>query len=270
MSEHIHKFLRPPIKETVLGIQFQPLPKLMNAHLGAYWSTVAGQWPQLSEQPPIDPQFEKFDEAGRWQSLGQIQLALMTMPAIRLQMRNQSADRMIQIQNGRFHYNWLRTVNAGDNYPHYGQIREGFEHNLRQFRDYLQAANIGAIVPNQWEVTYVNHITQGTVWTHPDDWSGLFRGLPMPEARFSDVALESFAGEWHFVIPEKRGRLHVQLKHALVDKKQVLVLTLTARGPFSDNMPPILDGLNLGREVIVCAFKNLTSDDAHKFWGICA
>jgi hypothetical protein len=31
---------RPPVVETVLGVQFDPLPDLCNAHLGAFWGTL--------------------------------------------------------------------------------------------------------------------------------------------------------------------------------------------------------------------------------------
>ena len=40
----------PPVVETVIGVQFDSLPELRNAHLGAFWKTVldTGEWHNLT------------------------------------------------------------------------------------------------------------------------------------------------------------------------------------------------------------------------------
>ena len=263
MVESIHKFLNPPILETVLGVQFQPLPSMQNAHLGAFWNRIAADWPNITEQPPIELQFERFDAGGTWRR-SQFQLALTQAPPLRLQMKNCSNDRMIQVQNGRLHYNWLRKGD-GQEYPHYQTIRPEFENALESFSEFVQAKQLGNVEANQWEVTYVNHLPQGTVWAVPADWARLFPSIAMPAHAPSNLSLESFGGEWHYVIPGQKGRVHVQLRHGLADKEQVLVLTLTARGPVSAEVP-LTVGLDVGREAIVRAFKDLTSETAHQFW----
>jgi hypothetical protein len=117
----------------------------------------------------------------------------------------------------------------------------------------------------------VNHITQGTVWNNPDDWS-FFRPLGSVPT-IPGVALgESFAGQWHFVISEQRGRLHVQWQHVLASEPQqeAIRLTFTARGPVqqeSDLLLSVLQGLDIGRETIVCSFNSLMTDEANKHWG---
>jgi hypothetical protein len=59
-------YLRPPVVETILGVQFKPLRGLQNAHLGAFWKTLGDEWPTVADAPPLEPQFERFDAGGMW------------------------------------------------------------------------------------------------------------------------------------------------------------------------------------------------------------
>ncbi len=81
---------------------------------------------------------------------------------------------MVQNQNGRLHFNWLGEV--GGPYPHYETVRSQFGRVLDQFIGFIAQEQAGDFRPNQWEVTYLNHIPQGTVWNNPIDWS-FFRPL---------------------------------------------------------------------------------------------
>jgi len=138
-----------------------------------------------------------------------------------------------------------------------------------RFVEYVKSKNIGDVTFNQWEVTYVNQIPKDSVWKSPADWRCLFPQLPGIDGSASaSVILESFNSEWHFEIPAKRGRLHVQLRHGLADKVEMLILSLTARGPVRDDRDGISKGLDTGRVAIVRSFKDFTSQTAHEYWGI--
>jgi hypothetical protein len=136
-------------------------------------------------------------------------------------------------------------------------------------------ANIGELRLNQWEATYINQIPRGTVWQRPDDWT-FFSPLRCVPTIDGIVEGEEFTGEWHFVIPDKRGRLHIQWQHALSampdePEREIIQLTLTARGPLeprANDTQPVLNGLDLGRETIVRAFAHLMSNEANKHWGL--
>lgn len=133
---------------------------------------------------------------------------------------------------------------------------------------------LGKLQPDQWEVTYVNHIPRGTVWEEPRDWQDVFRQLPSVIDSPESVDLESCACEWHFEIKPQLGRLHIQLGHGQSSVKSgedLLRLTLTARGPIGGTKRNGLDlglGLDLGRRIIVTTFKAVTSESAHKHWGL--
>lgn len=262
----------PPVVETVLGVQFDRLPGFKNAHLGTFWKTLDhDQWSVVADAPPLPLQFERFAAAARWAK--GLQFQLTQDPACRLQIRNKNNDRMIQVQNSRLHFNWLGS--AAGPYPRYEKVRDDFEWILRRFIEFVRQESVGDFRPNQWELTYVNHIPQGSVWNSPSDWN-FFRLLGSIPTIEKLVQGETFTGEWHFRIPDERGRLHVEWEHRKkTDSEQLepefVRLTLTARGPIQGNedaLTTILDGLDLGRATIVCSFQNFMSDDANKHWGV--
>ena len=257
----------PPVVETVLGVQFDRLPRLKNAHLGAFWKSLdAGEWPSVTDAPPLPPQLERFTEAARWTK--GVQLQLTQDPASRLQIKNKDRDRMIQVQNNRFHFNWLGA--AGGKYPKYEKVRAEFDAYLQRFVEFVASEKLGDFRPNQWDVTYLNHIPKGSVWKTPGDWE-FFQPLTRVATLPDVVQSEGFDGEWHFVIPNERGRLHIQWRLGVKsdsEDEEVIVLTFTARGPLAENgdRAAILCGLDLGHEVIVRSFASLMSEAANKFW----
>jgi uncharacterized protein (TIGR04255 family) len=190
---------------------------------------------------------------------------------VREQIKSKNGDRMIQLQNGRFHFNWVGE--GGSRYPRYHNVRDGFVSAWRSFVSFIAKENLGEIRPNQWEVTYLNHIPKGTVWNSPDDW-GFFRPLGAVPTIKGVVQGESFGGEWHFVIPGQRGRLHVGWQHGKLEppKNEIIILNLTARGPLAGTGKPveevIFEGIDLGHETIVWSFKEMMTSEANKYWGL--
>lgn len=261
----MYTFTNPPVIETILGVQFQPLRSFSNAHLGAFWKELDEQWADVSDAPPLPPQFEEFGEARSWAQVG-LQLRVTQEVASRLQIRNATKDRMIQIQNSRLHYNWM---GQGSNYPRYAKVRPEFDTVLTKLEQFLAKKSLGDLRRNQWEVTYINHIPKGAIWKNPQDLPQVFRFLAAFDSP-TPVRLESLDGEWHYEIVPKRGRLHVQLLHGRrpdPPTSEVLRLTLTARGPVQPGLT-LDEGLNLGHEAIVKTFMELTTDIAHEYWGL--
>ena len=257
------KFDDPPVIETVLAVQFDPLPKFKNAHLGLFLATLGKEWLNVSDAPPLPAQFERFEPVISWEAVG-IQLEVTQEIALRIQARNTPKNRMIQLQNGRLLFNWLGE--SGENYPSYDSVKPEFEQALSWLKSCIATYELGDFCPNQWEVTYLNHLPKGTVWN--DDWAAPFKLLIASPGNPADTKAESFGGEWHYEISPQRGRLHVHLKTAWRKKptlEQILLLTLTARGPAADDAS-VLGGLDLGHETIVKAFADLTSHPAQKLW----
>jgi uncharacterized protein (TIGR04255 family) len=256
-----------------LGVQFDRLPKFSNAHLGAFWKTLPEQdWPIVADAPALPQQHEQFTALARW---GQgLRLQLTQDPACRLQIKNAVGDRMLQVQNGRLHFNWLGE--HGKPYPRYEVVRQEFESALSNLVRYIAENGLGDIRPNQWEVTYINLIPKGTVWNSPRDWR-FFKLHGFPANLDDTVKCEGFTGEWHFEIPEQRGRLHIEWQHGVKPLKEdqdeeIVRLTFTARGGIDPKKTPwkdeVLQGLDLGREAIVRTFAALMSVKANQYWGL--
>lgn len=264
---------RPPVVETVLGVQFDRLPRARNAHWGAFWKTLdPEEWPEVGDASLLPAQFEQFEAKAAWARA--VQLQLTQDPSCRLRITNADKNRMIQVQNSRLHFNWLGQ--QGGKYPRYSKVRDGFLSTLSCFVAFVTAEELGEFAPNQWEVTYVNQIPRGTVWNTPDDW-GFFKPLGGVPTIENVVDGESFGGEWHFVIPPKQGRLHIAWQYGKGatagpgGTEDFIRITLTARGPIlptSDGIEAISEGLDLGRATIVRSFHDLMSDEANHHWGL--
>ena len=261
-------YAQPPVVETILVVQFDPLPALQNAHLGVFWKELGQSWPNVDDAPPLEPQFERFTDESLWADVG-FKLKLTNAPHCRVQIKNVSGNRMLQIQNGKLVFNWIGL--DGKPYPRYEAIRAEAVEMARMWESFVAREHLGEFTPNQWEVTYLNHIPKGTVWNTPEEWT-FFK----PFGAVSDVEtgakLESYSGQWHFALTDMRGRLHATWQHAkTADSKEVLVLNLTARGPVTkteDRLNAVFSGLDFGRESIVKFFRSMMTTRANTYWGL--
>jgi uncharacterized protein (TIGR04255 family) len=264
------KFARPPVVETVYGAQFDVLHGFRNAHLGAFWCTLGPDWPDVSDAPLLPHQFERFGDDLSLAPVGFLKIAFKQDEDSRIQIRNRAGDRMVQLQNGRLLYNWIQVDGAP--YPSADVVRAEFQAILARFGTFVADYKLGPLVPNQWEVTYVNHFLRGSVWNSPADWAALFEGrLVQPPAPLDPLELEGLGGTWRYVLPGRRGRLHVELVHGRTgpraESPEALVMKLTARGPVREGDAPLDAGISLGHDAVVSSFRRLTSAAARDHWG---
>jgi len=266
-DETLPTFENAPVVETVMSVQFDPLSKLTDAHLGGYWFERRNKWPKVQTQQPIDPVVESFDERGHWRQRG-LAFQFGVRPEIRVQMLDKESGRLIQLQRDRFVFNWHR-VGSGDDYPRFQRLREEFDAAFAEWKAFVQNGDLGEINPDVWEVVYVNHIPKGELWQTPNDWPAILPGLVSQQSlEVASTASEGFQGQWVYELTPRRGRLYVEVSPGRTTDKSsddLLVLRLTARGPVKEAQS-LDDGLNLGHRVIVQSFKNLTSPGAHQHW----
>ena len=259
------RFDNPPVVETVLGVQF-PALAFSSGHFGWFWREYLGKdWPTAADAPPLVDQFERFGDQLSWGIPG-IQFAIEPITSARLQLTNAGDDRVVQVQNSRFIYNWRKRHGT---YPSYHQIRPEFDTQYANFCQFVADLGLGAVAPNQWEVTYIHHVSRGTLWQSPNDWYKIIPGL-FPCGRSNELLKFEGAGEWHYEIAPEQGRLHVALQRARAGSSQgqeVLAVQLTARGPIVNATPESVGtGLNIGHEAVVRAFLEMTSPEAHRMW----
>lgn len=261
------KYTNPPIVETVLSVQFDRIADFGVAQLGAYWSQLSNDWNSVVDTQAIDPVREQLEQEGAWEPSA-LSFKLSQQIDARLQIRNASKDRMIQVQNGRFFYNWL-----GDSqkyYPSYEAVKPEFDEQWLRFREMVLNKTSDAVVrPNMWEVMYVNHMPQGTVWNDLSDLPDVFSFLNQPPLKESELVPRAIGGEWQFEIAPQKGKLYVKLGMSRVENNTPnLVMTILARGPIRENIPSIDEGFELGHATVLSAFDKLTTPSAQKFWGI--
>lgn len=262
-------FRDPPINEVVIGVQTDPIEKLTAPYLGLFWAGIRAEYPKTEEQPALEPVMERFGDRKPSGALPGFRI-LQKPETPRCWFISESDNELVQLQQDRLIHNW-RKRQDGDRYPRYERIRESFRKEMELFRSFLEREQLGRFVPNQCEVTYINHVrpaekvhsTPEQVFTSWNRISGTF--LPPPEdAQFAV----------RFMIPDQDGkplgRLIVQVQSAFSrkDDSPVYALTLTARGrPEGEGPEGVLRFLDRGHEWVVRAFTDLTSPEMHKTWG---
>lgn len=259
----------PPVVEVVLGVQFVTLPRITSSHYGVFWAKYldANEWPEATDAGPLPEQFEMFDARPAW---GQPQVRLMLAPpeAPRVMFRSADEERVIQIQPNRFLYNWRRRTQG---YPSYDRVREGFERYFGSFEKMVGDRKLGELLLNQWEVTYVDRIPAGDLWQRPADWHRVIPGLIPPPPRGVTVALDGVNGEWHYEMPDRRGRVHVAVGQGTPEKQggePPLVITTTVRGPIGEaGTADWQTGIELGHAAAGEIFFAVTSAAAQTAWG---
>lgn len=267
------KFHNPPVTEVALAVQFESLTALRATQLSLLWQDVFRvRFPKIEEHPPRAPAFEEFGIM-RPKTIG-VEIE-HKFPVQRFWFLNEPETELIQVQQDRFIHNW-RKRKGDEPYPHYDSIRDTFMIELEKFRHFLSGEQIGELIPNQCEVTYVNHIVQGEGWDRHGQFDQMFT---VWASRYSDEFLpeaETVRFLAQYLIPDSEkkenqiGRLHINAQPGfhIIDNKPMIVLTLTARGrPLSgEGTEGVLSFLNIGREWIVRGFTSITTQDMHKFW----
>lgn len=265
-------FEHPPIVESVVGIQFSPLPELTSAHFGRFWSQLdpnGTTWARTVDTSVIRDQFEVFNDP-LWNRVGGsgFEFKFGNAPQVRCLIENAEADRMIQLQSTRLHLNWKKTATRK---PQCSTLLSEFSDTFHQFKEYCAVNHIGNVIPNQWEITCVNSFSKGEYWETPEDWGKTLPGLFTTQFAVKGVELkmEQRRVDWSFEIVPKLGRLHVSASPGRWgdSANPTLLLELTCRGPVkNDTFDSVVAGLNLGHQVCLDAFLNMTNDALKKKW----
>ena len=259
-------FANPPVVETVLSVQFEPISGLHTAHLGLLWREFEARFQRPDERPPLEQVIEQFPETPRVRMGLQFQ-AYESLPVPRLCFANERGNEMLQVQSDRFVKNW-RKEGEGEEYPHYDETSKPmFEQDFARFLAFLSTHHFEPPVINQCEVTYVNHILCGEGWQNFGDFAAIFTFWQGPRGDIPGK-LEDLRAHARFPIlnwnGEPIGRLHadVQPGFRVSDNKPMYVFHLTARGQLGRGF----EFLDVGRRWIVKTFASLTTEKMHEIW----
>lgn len=265
-------FANPPLTEVVLGLHFGSSEPLNPAHIGLIWNAWREMYPRVENHTPIDPVVEELETPLRERSRVSFTVE-DRLPVPRTWFLNVEGTELIQVQSDFFCHNWRKTA-AADQYPRYEAIRARFATELNDLSEFLAREELGELRPKQCEITYINHIAANQEWSEFGHLNRIVPILAAPDGRAAFLPTPETVGlDVRYVISNatgRVGRLHVSWKPALrrLDQHPLIVMALTARGaPLELNTAGVFDFLDIGREWIVRAFAELTTESMQAVFG---
>jgi uncharacterized protein (TIGR04255 family) len=244
---------KPPVIEVVCGIEFNALEKFKAPYLGLFWHQLRDRFTTCEHAPPLGAFTLPKDDIG-----------IQFPPLPRVWLINELQNKLIQLQNDRFLFNWRR-MTPDEPYPHYDEIIQEFRENLRLFQDFVQTESLGSISLIENELSYINHIPIGDGWNSLSEIGEIFPDLSWSqnEERFLPKP-ENWNWRTAFKLPNDRGQLLIRLHSASrkVDQAKLLILEVKAKGLIESNVgDSTWEWFNIAHEWIVRGFTDLTGSD---------
>lgn len=255
----------PPIIELVIGVQFTTERPVDSRKLVLFWNErLRTTYPHCAEAPALDDTFEKFGDENRGHP-PMLQFRVEQLPQLRYQVSNADTGRMVQIQATRLVANWIK---RSTDYPRFSAIHADLRATYQLWQDYATDNDVGEVVPNQWELCYVNLIPQGPLWESPRDWHRISNIFAVESDGFPPLELEDRRFQWRLLMPERTGRITLTAQPTRnKDGTPALQLTILARGP-AGTVDEVHERLKQAHTCILELFGRLATVDAKAHWGI--
>jgi uncharacterized protein (TIGR04255 family) len=242
-------FKKPPVIEVVCGISFEMIKDFRANHVGLFWEKVQDEFSGCEHAVRLG-----IDLAG-----GPIDL-VNYLP--RVWFINEEQNKLIQLQDNMFFFNWRR-MKEEEAYPRYHTIIRAFKENFKVFEEFLKEESLGSVTPKACELTYINHIPRNEGWESLSDINGVFRDFVWnsPGERFLPEP-RNLSGQIIFSLPDNKGNLSLKLEHGKrkSDNCPLLILHNSARGlGDSRSMEDVWEWFEIAHEWIVRGFADLTS-----------
>jgi len=157
----------PPVVETVLGIEFSPLPDFGFVSVARTHELWAHEYPHIMEQTALPPSRPAAQGAGFELQFG------VDAPAPRLWAIAEDQHELVQVQRDRLVLNWRRLDAFPSSYPGFDPLMATYEGLLSRFIGHL--GDSLTLQPLVVEWTYVNSIEPKqmaeadafTMWSDP-------------------------------------------------------------------------------------------------------
>lgn len=267
-SDPLPEYATPPVIEVVCGISFAPLHQFQAVHYGLLWERMKDSFPNIEEHPPFAMPVEQLEPL----TIRVSEVQLMDRPPLpRVWFLDQPGNAIIQVQRDAFLHNW-RKLKPDDRYPRFRTVIESFQQHLKTFGAFVADTGFGRITPIQCELTYINHIFEGPLWSKGKPLNHLLPDFQWREKR--DRFLPTYEGvNWRtaYRLPEGQGRLHAttQIGFLRAAGQPLVSLELKARGiNDSKSVEDIWPWFEMAHEWIVRGFTDMTSEKAqNELWG---
>ncbi len=262
-------FTTPPVVETLLGVQFDPLKHFRSHHYGWLLREFLSpsDWKFLADERPLHTYTENF--GSDYLQFKPHMATADNSPTVRMKVSIPNTGKTAQVQPDKLYYSRKRDADFS---VRYDQARDEFATLFETFTSFSESAGITPVSPNLWEVSYINRIPAGTLWKDLSDWH---RVLPSFFPSFTidgdNAKPSTFDGTWHFDLADKMGRVHVRVAKMIMNQAPppVLFVMLTARGRIGEGgVADWRSGLDLGHRECIRLFLEITSTEAQKEWGL--
>lgn len=254
-------FKAPPLDEVVVGVQFSAPTYYSILHAREVWELFCEEFPTVSEQPRIEPQFEMF--GGTQQPNFQFNFGPPPTRS-RLWFSSEDNSHLFQFQEDRLLLNWRRQ-GQNSSYPRHERLIEIFSVHLRKLNAFYKMKYATGLIINQAEVTYLNTVPVSN-FSEAGDWFRLF-GVPQ-------LKIESLNAILTEVVENAEGQPFARMSYEILPiweqstGQRAIRLSLTTRGkPDDDSIESGLNFIAMAREKIIRRFCELTTEKAHQIWG---
>lgn len=250
------KYENPPIDEIVCGVRFDSIKSLQSGHFGVLWQKFRPDFPKIEDQNlAVSLSREDLENPDK-------------LPLPRVWFIHRDENELIQVHRNCFIHNW-RKRRSDDEYPGYEKVVENFESYLSRFQEFLVEESLGNIVPQQYELTYIDLIPKGQGWESPGDLEKVFPNLLFLTKQ--DMLLNNIKGiNWQIILdlPQGLGEVAISIRNAerISNKQEVIHVQFMAVS--TQAYQPIRGWFDDAHNTIMNLFRNLISDEIQeKFWG---
>jgi uncharacterized protein (TIGR04255 family) len=262
----------PPVDEVAIALQFAPVPNFSDSVIADFFQRVRDAYPNFQYQPRFDFPVEHLAEPAAPQAMINLNpiFAPMTAPQMgnRTWLVSEDESSLIQLQDNWFAHNWRHRLAA---YPQFESILAEFRTRYEQFKELLAALGITSLQVFQVEVTYTNWITDLDI----SEFLGPAETARIRRQTFSDPPEQQFWAASYLIRAGDSpvGRLRVSCNTAMrfqsghAPNGVAFQLSFKAPTPPGVTEPHVFSLIGLGRESILNAFTDLTTETAHAHWG---
>ena len=250
------KFENPPIDEIVCGVRFDAIKSLQSGHFGVLWQKFRPDFPKIEDQNlAVSLSKEDLENPDR-------------LPLPRVWFIHRDENEIIQVHRNCFIHNW-RKRRSDDEYPGYGIVVENFENYLSRFQEFLVEESLGHLVPQQYELIYIDLIPKGQGWENPGDLEKIFPNL-LSLTRQSTFLSNVRGINWQIILdlPNGLGEIVISIRNAqrISNKQEVIHVQFMAVS--NQAYQPMQGWFDDAHNTINNLFSNLVSDEIQeKFWG---
>lgn len=253
MSVALPQFERPPINEVAIGVRFEAIDGLHQAHFGLFWSELRDELSTSQEAAPLPPL--------KGETLVEFELGLPP----RTWLVHRDGEHLLQLQRDAFFFNWRRGAEESP-YPRYSTIKPKFCDYFSRYLAFLEREQVSVPTGFNCSLAYVNIIPHEPSESAPSWFSRVFRDVGWQDSPKRDL-------------PNPKGMLY-KANFSLAEDLGELVVTIQSVKRRSDDLPAFRFEINVvnqrsdlslsesdawfdaAHEVVVKAFADLTSEEA--------